>query len=40
MVTRYLVAAEAIRERWEIIHAAGLLLELHGSSSKRKTVPD
>jgi hypothetical protein len=30
MVTRYLVATEAIRERWEIIHAAGLLLERHG----------
>jgi hypothetical protein len=29
-VTRYLVAAEVILVRSEIIHAAGLLLERHG----------
>jgi hypothetical protein len=40
MVTRYLVHSEAILARSEIIHAAGLLLELRGSSSKRKTAPD
>jgi hypothetical protein len=38
-VPRYLVHAEVIHGRSEIILAAGLLLERRGSSSKRKTAP-